>query len=379
MVGTVLNDFCTFPASFSTFRYLFFAGTWMNSDQGLKHADSLFDPKDPVLQQPTNVTRICRCVKDKDDSKFGNDQITYYQSGIGSRDIFDSFVGGTTGAGLGENIREAYQFLAANYDQTAGDEIYLVGFSRGSFTARSIASFISDIGLLTPAGMVYFYPIFQDWENQTKTDWKPHPKFPWTAPRPNAADPKYVNKLHDLGYTRKDVKINAVACYDTVGSLGIPRIGIFQDLIDSKSRAKHSIDYSFIDTSVPAMVGHAIHGLALDEMRQSFAPTMWELPNPKPGQKLTQCWFSGAHGDVGGYYDDCRAADISLAWMISQLKEYITFDYDILKMQYYKPVSTEVPRPWSCGEPICLFMADRATNYNARRDLQPTYRLVGKA
>jgi uncharacterized protein (DUF2235 family) len=322
----------------------------MNSEQGVKDGNSLVDPADPVLQQPTNVTRICRCVKGKDDSKLRNDQITYYQSGIGTRDAFDKVVGGVTGAGLGENIREAYQFLAANYDQGAGDEIYLIGFSRGSFTARSIAAFISEIGLLTPAGMVYFYPIFQDWENQLKKDWKPNPKFPWKAPRPNATEKEYVEKLYELGYTRKNVKIKAVACYDTVGSLGIPRMGIFNDLFDPKaSRAQHSIDYSFIDTTVPKMVEHAIHALALDEMRQPFAPTMWELPDPQPGQKLTQCWFSGAHADVGGYFDDCRSADISLAWMINQLKEYITFDYEILKMQYYKPVTTEAPRPWSCG------------------------------
>jgi uncharacterized protein (DUF2235 family) len=340
----------------------------MNSEQGVKNGNSLVDPNDPVLQQPTNVTRICRCVKDKDDSELGNDQITYYQSGIGSRDIFDSVVGGLTGAGLGENIREAYQFIAANYDQTAGDEIYLIGFSRGSFTARSIASFISDVGLLTPAGMVYFYPIFQDWENQMKTDWKPNPNFPWKAPRPNAAEKEYTDKLHQLGYTRKGVKINAVACYDTVGSLGIPHLGIFEDLFNPKSRAQHSIDYSFINTSVPALVEHAIHALALDEMRELFAPTMWELPNPKPGQKLTQCWFSGSHADVGGYYDDCRSADITLAWMISQLKDYITFDYDLLKMQYYKPTKTEPPRAWSCGKLLLLSLPGKATNSYSRQN-----------
>jgi uncharacterized protein (DUF2235 family) len=318
----------------------------MNSAQGVSDGDSLTDPHDPVLQFPTNVTRICRAVKGKDSNH--NEQITYYQSGIGTRDALDKVVGGITGAGLGENIREAYQFLAANYDQAAGDEIYLVGFSRGSFTARSIAAFISEIGLLTTAGMVYFYPIFQDWENQLKTDWKPNPHFPWDAPRPSANEQAYVDMLFKLGYTRRDVKVNALACFDTVGSLGIPRLGILNDLFDPKSRAQHSIDYSFVDTTVPVRVEHAIHALALDELRQAFAPTMWELPDAQPGQTLTQCWFPGAHADVGGFWDDCRSADISLAWMINQLKEYITFDYDILKMQFYHLAKD--PRPWSCGK-----------------------------
>ena len=71
---------------------------------------------------------------------------------------------------MSENIREAYSFVASNYNAEAQDEIYLIGFSRGAFTARSVAAFISDIGLLTPAGMVNFYPIFEDWENQVKKE-----------------------------------------------------------------------------------------------------------------------------------------------------------------------------------------------------------------
>lgn len=48
-------------------------------------------------------------------------------------------------------VREAYSFLAANY--CSGDEIILIGFSRGAFTARSVAGLIKDIGLLTREGM----------------------------------------------------------------------------------------------------------------------------------------------------------------------------------------------------------------------------------
>jgi len=67
------------------------------------------------------------------------------------------------GTGISENIREVYSFIAANY--TPGDEIVLIGFSRGAFTVRSVASIIRDIGLLTRRGMEYFYPIFKDQQN----------------------------------------------------------------------------------------------------------------------------------------------------------------------------------------------------------------------
>lgn len=174
---------------------------------------------EPMTSPPTNVTRICRSLARTDAQ--GNAQISYYQSGVGTDDIFDSVVGGATGMGLAEHIREAYHFLAQNYDQSAGDEIFLNGFSRGSFTARSIASFIASVGVLTPKGMLYFYPIFQDWSNQVKPlkNWKPDPKYPWPGPRANLYSnaEEYVNKLFDLGMTQKDVKIKAVAVYDTVG------------------------------------------------------------------------------------------------------------------------------------------------------------------
>lgn len=97
------------------------------------------------------------------------------------------------------------------------------------------------------------------------------------------------------------------------------------------------------------MVQHAIHALALDEKREPFVPTLWE--KPQPGQTLTQVWFSGSHADCGGSYDDTRAADITLAWMISQLSPYIEFDLEVLKMQYFKTPATEIPkRKWACGK-----------------------------
>ena len=174
-----------------------------------------------TLQTPSNVTRICRAVKQLDTSGGSVvQQITYYQSGIGSQDTEDRLVGGATGFGLAEHIREAYQFIAANYNPAAHDEIYLIGFSRGAFTARSIASFINDIGLLTTVGMMHFYTIFTDWENQQKKDYKPPiADDPFQGPRPNifTDGAKYVEKLVSLKMTTPNVKIKAVAVWDTVG------------------------------------------------------------------------------------------------------------------------------------------------------------------
>jgi len=94
----------------------------------------------------------------------GTHQIIQYHPGLGSSGrLFDSSIGGTFGLGLSENIRELYDFVCTNY--VDGDDIILVGFSRGAFTARSLADLIASIGMLTMDGFDHFYDIFEDYEN----------------------------------------------------------------------------------------------------------------------------------------------------------------------------------------------------------------------
>lgn len=113
-----------------------------------------------------------------------------------------------------------------------GDEIFLVGFSRGAFTARSVAGMIGNLGLLTREGLEYFYPIFKDMENWNNDDYDdefPGQPFPNKPKGPNAAA-MYRKRLEELGYTRvyqengELIKIKAVCVWDTVGSLGIPKV-----------------------------------------------------------------------------------------------------------------------------------------------------------
>lgn len=114
------------------------------------------------LQTPSNVTRIGRAILAED--KNHCPQIVYYQAGIGTGfGLADKYIGGGTGEGISEHIREAYSFLANNY--LPGDEIFLLGFSRGAFTARSIAGLIGSFGLLSKEEMPHFYDVFKDWEN----------------------------------------------------------------------------------------------------------------------------------------------------------------------------------------------------------------------
>ena len=63
------------------------------------------------------------------------EQISFYQKGLGTKK-FQSFQGGVFGKGLKKNVIEGYQWLSENYND--GDEVFVFGFSRGSFTATSV-------------------------------------------------------------------------------------------------------------------------------------------------------------------------------------------------------------------------------------------------
>ena len=64
------------------------------------------------------------------------------EGGRGGRELDEALAGGLVGRGLMATVVEAYQFLAFNY--TPGDEIYLFGFSRGAFTARTLTHNVLD-------------------------------------------------------------------------------------------------------------------------------------------------------------------------------------------------------------------------------------------
>ena len=50
------------------------------------------------------------------------------------------------GVGISANIKQCYEFLMDQY--RPGDRVYLFGFSRGAYTARSLAGMVHYSGLL---------------------------------------------------------------------------------------------------------------------------------------------------------------------------------------------------------------------------------------
>ncbi|TDZ19192.1 Uncharacterized protein Cob_v007544 [Colletotrichum orbiculare MAFF 240422] len=127
-------------------------GTWNNANEG---------------KPPTNVSRLATVVAQKCCS--GMPQLVYYHRGAGTDASMGArLLGGIFGTGVVEDIRDVYRFICDNY--SPDDEIVIVGFSRGAFTARSVAGMVCSIGLLNGFGLYHFHEIFEDYQNFSKWD-----------------------------------------------------------------------------------------------------------------------------------------------------------------------------------------------------------------
>ena len=276
-------------------------GTWLDSDNGLMNG---------MKQPPSNVSRIGWAIKET--SRDGIPQVVQYQAGVGSHGgTVSRAVGGATGAGLKENVREAYSYLAINWRE--GDEIFLLGFSRGAFTARSDAGLIGELGLLTRRGLPYFSEIFEDVEHQHDDRYvSKYPDDPY--PGKGRFNREYVHQLSHRGMTRVNVPIRAVGVWDTVGALGVPRIPLLESL---GIQSRQMRDYSFYDTRLSPCIENAFQALALDEQRDPIMPTPRQRPHSPQASLVPRCslqhWWRLRRPGPGQHYtclDDRQARDL---------------------------------------------------------------------
>jgi hypothetical protein len=241
------------------------------------------------------------------------EHIVFYERGVGTGPLLDRIKGGSFGEGLSGNIRRAYKFLSFFYEPD--DEIFIFGFSRGAYTARSLAGYIAAAGLLKRQSCT------PDLENKS-----------WTYYRtdPNDRMPGIWTELTPFVHERSAFRIECMGVFDTVGALGVPLPEFYR--INRQS-------YEFHDVDLCSITDVNLHALAIDEHREPFAPTVWRKPKFKSFSTVTeQVWFTGSHADVGGGYikqEERLAAhlkaldDITLDWMLKRVVNYFpNFPYD---------------------------------------------------
>lgn len=236
----------------------------------------------------TNVFRLARHINDRDAN--GVAQRFKYDAGVGTG-RFGKLLGGAFGVGLSRNLMEGYEWLAKSYRE--GDEIWIFGFSRGAYTARSLAGLIRKCGLLdvyTPKLLTQAYKLYRN-----------------TRKHPDGEECSSFRATYSL-----EPDVHFIGVWDTVGALGIPGTAISQ-----------TGAYKWHDQQISKKVKYAYHAMALDEHRKSYDTTLWTTPDglKKPENvDVEQCWFIGAHANVGGGYGNDALADLSFAWMMQKAR-----------------------------------------------------------
>ena len=245
----------------------------------------------------------------------GSDVLLFYDQGVGT-DWFSRLVGGGVGAGLSDNVRDAYHFLGQNF--LPGSEIYVFGFSRGAYTARSLCGLIKAAGLLDRPSVKDVWRAYMDCYATAPriiarpSGWSAERVRGWLAEKAGDA----VGRLggDDVASLprHRDVKIRFIGVYDTVGALGVPLAGA--------TKVNEPI-VGFHDTALGDTVEHAVQALAVDEQRGPYVPTLWTQAVDAAllaGQSVLQVWFPGVHSDVGGGYQDKGIGNITWDFMMRQ-------------------------------------------------------------
>jgi len=256
----------------------------------------------------TNVVRLVQ-VLDRDPQK----QLVYYDPGVGTMPEpgfvtplgkwISKVFGLAFGAGLNDKIGAAYKFLMDHYEP--GDNVYMFGFSRGSYTVRAISGMLYQFGLL-PAGSVNlipyvlkYYQAINDLNGASKQEknqyWEVSRNFRETFARINFSG----------GRSTRIVKIRFLGLFDTVSSVGW---------------AWEPVHFPY--TSSNPSIEVVRHAIALDEHRAFFRQNRW-FKSATSTQDFRELWFPGVHCDVGGGYaeSDSGLWRTPFLWMLVEAKK----------------------------------------------------------
>ena len=244
----------------------------------------LFDGTWNTREDRTNVERISQTiVKVAPD---GVVQERWYDPGPGTH-WYDRLRGGAFGFGISENIQEGYRWVADQWPKAEENELYVFGFSRGAYTARSLVGLIRKSGLLQKPDRELVEQAYALYRNKDVS--------------PDSAEAAAFRAAHS-----REIRVKFIGVWDTVGCLGVPLTGALIPW-----GRDH---YQWHDTELSKIVEYAYHAVAVDEHRKDYEATVWTKRKPE-NKDVEQRWFIGAHANVGGGYKYDRLHNIPLRWL----------------------------------------------------------------
>ena len=271
---------------------------------------------------PTNVVRLARALRPVADD--GIVQVPVYLAGVGTGQGVTPFarwsdrvLGGAFGLGLMDNVVAAYRHLVFLHEP--GDEIFVFGFSRGAYTARSLAGFLRSTGIIDRDRMHLLPEAVARYRK--RGDPRTHPNSSQShefrarlSLRVVTGRPEADWRLIEGMPEAPRLRIAYLGVWDTVGALGVP-----QHL--ALARVLNGQRHGFHDTDLSSLVRSARHAIALDERRPAFAPARWGNLDRLNGDRrgdgapYQERFFAGDHGSVGGGGDILDLSSIALDWV----------------------------------------------------------------
>ncbi len=300
----------------------------------------------------TNVWRIYQSV-DLNGFKTGQhgvEQLAFYDDGVGTDQLkLLKMLGGAVGLGLSRNVRHLYSRLVKNYEP--GDHVYVFGFSRGAFTVRTLAGFITSCGILDRSHC----PDDKTLERLVKTGYRAYRRKyaarltrlwykieeVFGVKRPTIEEFRHAygvqverEQYGDYEFVEGDfveeriVPVRFMGVWDSVDAVGFP-VDEIADLWN-----ENLYHFKFPDRKLSPWINRACHALAIDDERRTFHPLMFDEAAPRDRERINQVWFPGVHSNVGGGYPKQGMAHVSLNWMIKMAEKHGLRFSDIKKQEF---------------------------------------------
>ena len=263
---------------------------------------------------PSNVWRLRKLLHDAP-----GEQHVCYEPGIGTLDWPE---GRTrlgrrlrhwrelaSGAGIFERVAALYAHLMREYKPE--DRIFLLGFSRGAFTARALAGMVHACGLLRREDehlLPYALGLYRTSEQRICGALRSQGLHEAPKGKDHVEwDHRIIKFKHALS-RECHVHVHFLGLWDTVKAYGWVWPQSFPALRHNPS---------------VRMVRHAV---ALDERRAVFQVTGWgdrrsiTAPDGSLIDAVREVWFAGDHSDVGGGHPTGNSGltDASLEWMLGE-------------------------------------------------------------
>jgi len=255
-------------------------------------------------------------------------QLPLYLPGVGTIQSDDSgpltrlirTYGGGAFGGLNAKVKETYAFCAEHYEPC--DEIMIFGFSRGAFTARTLAGMIRKSGFPDEVTRSTVNRAFWLYKQPGEHN---GPDVPHILALRKTLSPRFATSDTDMAW-RNDasvqIEISYLGIWDTVGALGVSTrlAGSLARIINFR--------HQFHDLELSSIIVSTRHTLALDEQRSFYPPSPWTNLNrlstgkwfdksaSENAERLyQQMWFVGDHGMVGGSGKLQPLTAVTLAWI----------------------------------------------------------------